>query len=153
MDLIGASASLVRLCVALVEYIQKTRTADFAVDTLRREIEDLHSVLSNISESIQSMGGSSVVATRTNANHWQNVDRLLRDCRYTLENLNRVLQNATQTTGGFLRRAKLELRLDWSSKEISLLQRQIVSCRQAMELSLQMIIVYLRFLSYADAIL
>ena len=143
LDLLSSSARLVQTCIDLTQYLQKIENVDSTIAVFSKEIGDLSVVLSKIGDSIRDIG-SSVIALRTGQRHWEDVALSIDDCQETLRNFERLVMPPKRLLlTGFLRRARDQILLDWNSHDIQLLQRQIVSCRQTMELSLQMITVYL----------
>ena len=142
MEALSSAARLVSLCIDLAQYLQKIEDVDATVAVFRREINDLSRVLSNIHDTVKNLG-SSVIRIQLGQRHWDDVAMSMNDCLDTLESLDRVVRPPKKIIlTGFLRRAREQVLLDWNSHDIQLLQRQIASCRQTMELSFQMITVY-----------
>ena len=143
MDVVSASTRLVALCVDLAQYFQKVDHVDHTVAVFSKEIGDLSRVLSRIHDTVEDIG-SSVISLRLGQRHWEDVAISMNDCLDTLEILERIVRPPKKIRlTGFLRRARDQILLDWNSHDIQLLQRQIASARQTMELSFQMITVYL----------
>ena len=143
LDLVSSSARLVQTCIDLTQYLQKIENVDSTIAVFNKEISDLSVVLSKIGDSVRDIG-SSVISLRTGQRHWEDVALAMNDCQDTLQNLERLIMPPKRIIlTGFLRRAREQVLLDWNSHDIQLLQRQVASCRQTMELSLQMITVYL----------
>jgi len=143
LDLLSSSARLVQTCIDLTQYLQKIENVDSTIAVFNKEISDLSVVLSKIGDSVRDIG-SSVISLRTGQRHWEDVALAMNDCQDTLQNLERLIMPPKRIIlTGFLRRAREQVLLDWNSHDIQLLQRQVASCRQTMELSLQMITVYL----------
>lgn len=142
IDLVSPSSSLVRTCLRLSLYFERAQDVDFASVTFGKEILDLKTVLSSIYDRICEVG-SSVLTLRTGQSHWENVAISLVDCKEILETLDGLVRPSGRVVQfkRFLGRRKDEITLNWNSEEIRLLQRQVTSCRQTMEVSLQMIIV------------
>ena len=142
MDIVSSSARLVSICIDLTLYFQKIQNVDSTIAVFSKEISDLAAVLSTIHDTVNEIG-SSVITVQTGRRFWEHVALSLNDCQDTLESLERlVLPPKKVGLPGFLRRAREQLLLDWNSHDIELLRRQVMSCRQTMELSLQMITVY-----------
>lgn len=142
MDVVSSAARLVTLCIDLAQYFQKIENVDSTVAVFSREISDLSRVLTSIHDTVEDLG-SSVISIRLGQRHWEDVAISMNDCLDTLQILERiVLPPKKVLLTGFLRRAREQVVLDWNSHDIQLLQRQIASCRQTMELSFQMITVY-----------
>jgi len=149
LDLVSSSVRLVQTCIDLAHYLQKIENVDSTIAVLNKEISDLSMVLSKIGDSVRDIG-SSVITLRTGQRHWEDVAMSMNDCQESLQNLERLIMPPKRILlTGFLRRAREQVFLDWNSHDIQLLQRQIASCRQTMELSLQMITVYVfHYLSF-----
>jgi FtsZ-binding cell division protein ZapB len=144
LSLATTSASLVNTCTQLWSYINKVQNADVTVTVLQVEINELSQVLGSISTSF----GDPVMAkvaletqTGHEAHHWKNVKRSMEDCKETLASLDRLLRQVTKVCGGYLRRPKLQFKLDTKSVEVTLLKQRIAAYRQTMQLSLQLITV------------
>jgi hypothetical protein len=149
ISIITASATLVRLCATTSGYIftfvTNARNVDTAITTLGVEIHSLSQVLGSINDSFNDSSlASSALSSQTGheAQHWRNVQRSMDDCKNTLENLVRVLENVRRGSGSFLARARSQVSFGMSSAEITSLKQQIAAYRQTMQLSLQLITVY-----------
>jgi hypothetical protein len=59
-----------------------------------------------------------------------------------LASLERILEGVTKVSGGLFRRPKTQIKLDMKAVEIALFQQRLTAYRQTMQLSLQMITVY-----------
>jgi hypothetical protein len=140
IDFVEYSGSVLKLCVDLARYVRRIEGVDSTKAVFEKEFANLQSVLESIEESARNMGVH-ILATQTGQRHWKNVETALEDCKTTLEALVLLVRpkHTVMTWGGFLGRARDQIILDWNSEEISLLQRQLVSCRQMMEVSFQMI--------------
>ena len=72
--------------------------------------------------------------------HWGNVKRSLQDCQEVLESLEKILENVQKTDSGFLRRPRNIVKM--SSGQLTQLHQQVASYTRTMQLSLQLITVY-----------
>ena len=149
ISIIAASATLVRLCATTSGYIftfvTNANNVDTAITTLGVEVNSLSQVLSSIHDSFSDSSlANAALSSQTGheAQHWRNVQRSMDDCKGTLENLVRVLENVRRGSGGFLARARSQISFKMSSAEIASLKQQIAAYRQTMQLSLQLITVY-----------
>lgn len=141
--LIGTSSQVIKICFDITTYFRKISNVDATIAVLLKEINDLSAVLSNIDQSVRDFGNARV-AVPNGERHWEDLVLALSDCQETLETLfGFIKRHKTVTLRGFLGRAMDQVTLDWNSDDINLLQRQIASCRQTLEISLQMIVVYL----------
>jgi hypothetical protein len=50
------------------------------------------------------------------------------------------VEDVNKTRGNIFRKGLQQFKMDWKSGDITLLQREVSSCRQVMDLSLQIII-------------
>jgi hypothetical protein len=145
ISITAASATLIRLCATTAGYILNIRAVDTAITTLRVEVECLSQVLSSINDSLSDNTLATAAfrsQTGHEAQHWRNVKRSMDDCKNTLENLIRILENVRRSNGGILSRARSQISLGMSSAQIASLKQQIAAYRQTMQLSLQIITVY-----------
>jgi hypothetical protein len=125
--------------------VTNANNVDTAITTLGVEVNSLSQVLSSIHDSFSDSSlANAALSSQTGheAQHWRNVQRSMDDCKDTLENLVRVLENVRRGSGGFLARAKSQISFKMSSAEITSLKQQIAAYRQTMQLSLQLITVY-----------
>jgi hypothetical protein len=146
ITIITASTGLIRLCVTTAGYIftfvTNARRVDTAITTLGVEVNSLSQVLSSINDSLNDTTlANAAFSSQTGheAQHWRNVQRSMDNCKNTLENLIRVLENVRRSNGSLLSRARSQISLGISSAEIASLKQQIANYRQTMQLSLQMI--------------
>jgi Fungal N-terminal domain of STAND proteins len=149
ISIVSASAGLVVTCYkltsAIYSFVDKTQTVDTAVRVLGIEIESLSHVLRSISTSFSDPSlAKAAVSTQTGheAQHWENVERSMRDCKDTLERLQQVLENVNKGDSGFLWRPKKAIKLNMKAERIALLKQEIAAYRHTMQLSLQLITVY-----------
>jgi hypothetical protein len=125
--------------------VTNANNVDTAITTLGVEVNSLSQVLSSIHDSFSDSSlANAALSSQTGheAQHWRNVERSMDDCKGTLENLVRVLEDVKRGSGGFLARARSQISLKMSSAEITSLKQQIAAYRQTMQLSLQLITVY-----------
>src|SRR5271154_412732 len=144
-----AAAGLVRICVKLsgqlFTLVRRVRTVDESIKTLQFERESLSSALSSIKLSFDDpLLAEAIVNTqaRHERRHWQNVRQSLDHCLNTLTKLERILDDVESCEGQFLVSARRRVRMDMRSAEMVLLKEQIASCRRTLQLSLQLITVY-----------
>ena len=144
-----AAAGLVRICVKLsgqlFNFVSRVRTVDESIKTLQFEIDSLSSALSSIKLSFDDpLLAEAIVNTqaRHEKRHWQNVRQSLDHCLNTLTRLEGILDDVESCEGQFLVSARRRVRMDMKSAEMVLLKEQIASCRRTLQLSLQLITVY-----------
>jgi hypothetical protein len=149
LSIAAGSATLVGSCaklsLAIINFVNKSQNVDTAVRVLGIEIDSLSSVLSSISLkfSDSSLAAAALDPETGHEPHWRNVRRSMDDCGETLGGLQRILDAVKQSESRFLRRVRKQITLEFKSGEISLLKQQIAAYRQTMQLSLQMITVYI----------
>jgi hypothetical protein len=148
LSIATASAHIIGTCATLsksiYKFISKTKTVDTAIRVLDVEISTLSQTLGSIASSFSSSAIAGMVLesqTGYEAQYWVNVKQSMDDCGKTLEELERVLKKVKVVGdgGGFLTRAKKQIRLDFDERTISLLKDQVAAYRQTMQLSLQVI--------------
>ena len=140
--LVGASF---RILTSIAALIADVRNVDAEIHVLRIEMVSLHQVLLAISnnfndpalrlEALESQTGHE-------AEHWRNVARSMADCKDTLESMQRKLQKARGTGKSWFGRPATMVRWSWDSAEITMLKQRLAAYRGTMNLSLQMISVY-----------
>lgn len=76
--------------------------------------------------------------------HWTNVRQSMNDCKETLEKLHEILQPVVkQKRGGvFFQKSIKVIELDLNPNEIAVIQQQIMAYRKTMEISLQLMTLY-----------
>lgn len=144
------AASIVGACAKLSNtiftYIQNTLVIDTAVDALRIEVDSLAHVLDTLGSSFKdaSLAGTALeLQTGHEGEHWKHVKRSMDDCKVTLENFQRMLDRVNKVElRGIMRRSIKKVKLDLKSGDIDLLKQQIAAYRRTMQLSLQLITVY-----------
>jgi hypothetical protein len=142
------SATIVDMCsrvsLYIATYIQSCQAVDEAVRMLRIEIDLLAPVLRSLSTRFDP---SSALASELGyeAEYWKDVRQSIEDCKNTLERLEGVLNRVNNVgSGRFMpRRSIKKFKLDLNSGEIALLKQQISAYRQTIQLSLNLITVYL----------
>ena len=144
------AASIVGICAKLSNtifiYIQNTLVVDTAVDALRIEIDSLAHVLDTLGSSFKdaSLAERALeLQTGYEGEHWRHVKRSMDDCKVTLDNLQRILDRVNKVeVRGIMRRPIKKFKLDINSGDIELLKQHIAAYRRTMQLSLQLITVY-----------
>jgi hypothetical protein len=149
LSIAATSATLVGVCVRLSGYIyiviNKVQNVDTSVRVLGIEIDLLSQVLGSISSSFSDSSlaaGALESQTGHEGQHWRNVKRSMEDCQETLGSLERILESVKQGERRFLQRPRMLIEFERKSGEIALLKQQITAYRQTMQLSLQLITVY-----------
>jgi hypothetical protein len=144
-----AVAGLVGVCVRLsgqlYPFVSRVRTVDESIQTLKFEIDSLSAALGSIKISFEDpLLAEAIVNTqaRHEKRHWQNVRHSLDHCSNTLTRLEAILADVESCEGQFLVNVRRRIRLDMKSGEMVLLKEQIASCRRTLQLSLQLITVY-----------
>jgi len=145
----SAAASLVGACGRLSKYIyqflKKVEYEDTAIRVLQIEIDSLAGVLGSISMrfSDSSMTSSALQSfTGYEEEYWGNVKRSMSDCEVTLRALEQILRSIKQGALPITRRTAIQTKLEQKWSEITLLKQQITAYHKTMELSLQLITVY-----------
>jgi Fungal N-terminal domain of STAND proteins len=149
LAIITSSASLVSLCAkvsnSLSAFVVAANNVDSTVQSYRNEVEALSRVLASINTSLSDpLVQSAVRAGRTGhtGGHWRDVKRSMSDCEATLKDFDRILDRMTRGDRGFLSLSRRQIRLDWNSGEITSLKQQIQNYKDTMQVSLQMINLY-----------
>jgi hypothetical protein len=134
------SVALGRACIQLSIFITDTWKVDSVTDVLRKEIDELSTVLTDISKSFCDPE-KSANSLKTGQQHWKNVERLIKECEGTLACLHRHLVGLPNSQGKsrLFRRPLKKLKLELKSGEITLFQQQIAFYRRTISMSLQMI--------------
>ena len=152
------AASIVGVCAkvssTIITYIQNTLVIDTTVDALRIEIDSLAHVLDTLGSSFKdaSLAGTALESqTGHEGEHWRHVKRSMDDCKATLEKFQRILDRVNKVeVRGIMRRSIKKVKLDMKSGDIDLLKQQIAAYRRTMQLSLQLITVYVSSLSQSN---
>jgi hypothetical protein len=139
LSLASTASNLAKSFADVALYIAKITKVDKAIETLQKEIDSLSKILAGIHAHIPSVG-SYAITSRTDSKHWENVSQAMEDCKDTLSRLNKIVEDVNKTKGGIFRKGLLQFKMDSKSADIALLQREVSSCRQVMDMSLQIII-------------
>jgi ankyrin repeat protein/tetratricopeptide (TPR) repeat protein len=134
-----------KVSTSLNAFVVAANNVDSTVQSYRNEVEALSRVLASINTSLQDpLVQSAVRAGRTGhtSGHWRDVKRSMIDCEGTLKNFDRILDRMTRGERGFLSLSRRQIRLDWNSGEITSLKQQIHNYKDTMQVSLQMINLY-----------
>ena len=148
LSITTAAAGLVGVCGKVLEYVwmyaKSCQDVDHNVEVLAIEVEQLKGVLSSLATTFDP---TSALESQTGyeGEHWRNVRRSMEDCKTTLRQLEGVLEriNKEEHRKFIPRMSMKKYKLDMSQGEIDSHRRQIASYRQTMQLSLQLITVYL----------
>lgn len=126
-------------------YVKSIQVVDNDIRVLGVEVDQLSRVLDSISDSFNDpcLADAALESqTGHEGQHWRNFRRSLDDCKEILAGLEGILEKVKGREGGFLRRAKSRVKLDMSSGDILLLKQQLAAYRRTMQMSLQLITVY-----------
>ena len=139
LSLASAASNLAKSFADVALYIAKITKVDQAIETLQKEIDRLSKVLSSIHAHIPK-AGSFAITSRTDEKHWYNIWQAMEDSKDTLDRLNKIVEDVNKTKGSIFRKGLQQFKMDWKSGDVALLQREVFSCRQVMDMSLQIII-------------
>jgi len=139
LSLAATASTLAKSFRDVALYIAKITKVDRAIETLQKEIDSLSKIFSSIHAHIPKVG-SYTIASRTDARHWDNVWQAMEDSKDTLARLNKIVEDVNKTKGNIFRKGLQQLKMDWKAGDVALLQREVSSCRQVMDMSLQIII-------------
>jgi len=127
-------------------FVTSVNNVDAAIAALGIEVTQLSSVLDSISDSFRDISlANAALSSQTGheTKYWTNVKQSMGDCKATLEDLVRVLETVkTRRNSGVLGAVKGQISFAWNSGEIASLKQKISAYRQTMDLSLQLISVY-----------
>lgn len=145
----SAAAVLVGACGRVSRYIynflNKVEHEDTALRVLKIEIDSLSGVLGSISVKFSDTSTASTALqsfTGYEEEYWGNVKRSMNDCETTLRTLEQLLRSVKQGGIGLARRATIQVRLEQRWEEIGLLKQHIAAYHKTMDMSLQLITVY-----------
>lgn len=145
------AATIVHACAkassCIYTIIHQTLVVDTAIDGLRIEIDSLSQVLGTLGSSFRdaSLAGTALESqTGHEGEHWRYVKQSMDDCKATLGKFQRILDDVNKPEmRGIMRRAVKKVKFDMNSGDIEMLKQQITSYRRTMQLSLQLITVYI----------
>lgn len=147
LSIVVASEGLVGTCAKLSAYItwlNKTHV-ETTIGVIRVEIDSLSHVFASISTNFGSRSNTSLTSqSKLEERHWTNVRQSMNDCKETLEKLHEILQPVVkQKRGGvFFQKSIKVIELDLNPNEIAVIQQQIMAYRKTMEISLQLMTLY-----------
>lgn len=137
LSVTASAVSLAQLCVAIVSALRLVRDAsyvEFAVHSLREEVEILGGVLSRIAETFD----ASPMQTSFQQIHERDVRHLLDRCRSTLGALHAII-SGLDGEKRFASKLVKQIRLNRVTQDITILKSNIDSCTQMLQVSLMTI--------------
>jgi hypothetical protein len=147
LSIVVASEGLVGTCGKLSGYItwlNKTHV-DTTIGVLRVEIDSLSHVFASISANFGNRSLAMLTSqSKLEERHWGNVRQSMNDCKETLEKLHGLLQPVVKLKRGgvFFQKSVKVIELDLNPNEIAIFQQQIMAYRKTMEISLQLMTLY-----------
>lgn len=126
--------------VQLKSFRDGVETANATVNGLLSDVEGLENVLESMSNTFnQPLNQPAANATGHIGNHWKNMAKSLDNARVTLGELQELLEGVNKQTA-ILDFSRKHLRLKAASPQIATFRSQIQSYRDALQLSMQSII-------------
>jgi Fungal N-terminal domain of STAND proteins len=140
-NVVGNAVGLYSFCKEVLKYIDEVKHIDERIQVLCIEVGSLSQVLKTFTERTNddSLDG---YRTGHEGQHWQNVARSMEDCQKTLERLTGIIEKITSKESGILRRSILVWNVNNKAEDIALCRQQVAAYRQTMQLSLQLITLY-----------
>lgn len=137
LSITASAVSLAQLCVTIVsalKLIRDTSNVEFAVRSLREEIDTLGSVLKRVAESFD----ANHMQTPFQHKHAREVRHLLDKCRISLEALHEIVARL-EGTKRFASKLLKQIELNAATQHITILKANIHSCTQMLQVSLMTI--------------
>jgi hypothetical protein len=133
----------------IYHYIDDVKTADTTLLQLKNEVDGLHAGLKSIASTFRSDEVAQLCA-RTSGNSPQStkllssVKPLLHDCRVTLDHLDTILEGIEGKPGqkGVIRKPVRAIKINFKTKDIEFIRHQIRSYSSAIQMTLQMVAMY-----------
>jgi hypothetical protein len=140
-NIVGAAVGLYSFCKEVIKYIDEVKHIDERIQVLSIEVGSLSHVLKTFTERANdsSLDG---FQTGHEGQHWHNVTMSMEDCQKTLERLTGIIEKITSKESGIFRRPKLVWNMSFKAEDITLCRQQVAAYRQTMQLSLQLITLY-----------
>lgn len=149
---IAAAAGSIILCCGqitfiLTQWIGRLKTIDERIQTFINEIQSLSATHDALQKSLQQP--AMVAAARSaeqnaGAGLWKQVQRSLNDCKTTIEQLKKVLNDINPNSGGLFRRPVQTFKERLVSGDVAELRQRLVLFNSTLSLPLQMINVTLQ---------
>jgi hypothetical protein len=137
------ATQLVETCTKIYQIVNQTLHVDASIGVLGVEVNSLCEVLNAMHESFNDPSLATIdMQTGHEAQHWRNVKRSLHDCTGTLKCLGEILDGLKRSGGRFLPGPRKQMNLELKLREIGVLKQQVTSYRQTMQLSMQLLTVY-----------
>ena len=111
------------------------------LDGLLQDVEALASVLTSMRDTFE--GITAGVGTDNIGKHWQDISRALENGKETLAQLHECLQEVNRTSK-IMDAPRKQLRLTFATDRLALFRQHVQSYRDALQLSLQTVILYVR---------
>lgn len=151
VSIAAATASIILSCgqitFTLTQWIGRLKTIDERTQTFINEIQSLSATHDALQKSLQQ---PAMVAAARSAEHnagaglWKQVQRSLNDCKATIEQLKKVLNDINPNSGGLFRRPVQTFKERLVSGDIAELRQRLVLFNSTLSLPLQMINVTLQ---------
>jgi len=142
MDFLGTVVSAVKVARQVKKYFDQIQGVDNRVQDIILEVDSLDGVLDSISKC---SNDSSIFGLRTGfEEHRQHMAQVIETCKNALERLRVIGETIWVNTSNnpFLRRTKMKVELDNKSDDINLWRERLAHSRQTLQLSLQVMTVY-----------
>ena len=138
-----AASGLATACGKLFTLINNLFLVDESVRVLIIEIESLSTVLIAIGNTFNDPAqAGDALSSQTAQRHWQNVQRMLENCRETLREFQWIVDNISRSDSRTLRRPAKLISLASRSPQLALIQQKLAAYREMLNMSLQMVTLY-----------
>ena len=142
ISILLALAGVLRICMkaaALIRnHTEKIKQVSESMRSVKTEFDSLHGILVTLDQSLKLPSLQGSVNSEYVRQHWQYLEKSLKDCQQTLKRLNAILEG--NKDGG--PSAGNQIALDASLGMMTTLKHEIAVYRQTVGLSLNLIIVY-----------
>lgn len=141
--ILGLSKVIWNVGVELKQFRDNAATVNTTVNGLLHDVESLGLVLDSMKTTFEeeNLRHATLHATGHIGNHWRNIGRSLQDGQDTLKQLEGLIQNINKSVT-MLDGPRKQLRLQNAEEQVANYRHQIQSYRDALQLSLQTMILY-----------
>jgi hypothetical protein len=130
--------TLAKLCLRISQNISRVQRVDATVVALGKEIDGLKSILDRVKE-IGNVSSESLVGP--GKQHLESMQYSLGECRESLEKMDPIFRNLSNTQRPILRPWK-SIKLDWKAEEIAQFRHEVGVCKNRIDLDVIMITWY-----------
>lgn len=135
-----AAVSITKLCSQIYTFIRDMTSVDKSISVLIIEIESLSTVLIAIGNTFNdSVQVTVALSSPIVSQHWQNIQKMLEDCKEALQEFESITENINQSGTQILLKPVQLISLKNSTGKITLIKQKLAAYREMLNMSLHCI--------------